>query len=84
MNYMKVKGVHMVLNGMSLYEFKGDPSIPTKPARKKLEINIRGSKHFIQNGSRAAAGLPPLKFDCLASAQKAFYKALNFGAGLET
>ena len=22
--------------GMSLYEFKGDPSIPTKPARKKI------------------------------------------------
>ena len=30
------KGVHMILKGISLYEFKGDPSIPTKPARKKI------------------------------------------------
>ena len=32
---MMSKGLHMILKGMSLHEFKGDPSIPTKPARKK-------------------------------------------------
>ena len=32
---MKLRGIHTILRGMSLYEFKGDPSIPTKPARKK-------------------------------------------------
>ena len=30
-----LNGIHMILKGMSLYEFKGEPFIPTKPARKK-------------------------------------------------
>ena len=32
---MILKGTHMIAKGIRLYEFKGDPSIPTKPARKK-------------------------------------------------
>ena len=71
-DYMMLKGIHMILKGMSLFEFKGDPSIPTKPARKKKKV--RGSRLFILYGIRAAAGLPPLKFDCLASVQKHFIR----------
>ena len=46
---MILKGAHMILKGMSLYEFKGGPSIPTKPARKKNIVPGEQTFHIIRH-----------------------------------
>ena len=59
----------MILKGMSLIEFKGDPSIPTKPARKR-KYNSGGANFLYYTAFGQLLDYPLLKFDCLASVQK--------------